>query len=279
MEKLRSCGVGCWVGQHFFGALAYADDVAILCPTISGLQKMIKTCEDFAKDWDLAFNSQKSICVAFSRRPRIVTIPMSLNGESLAWCRSVKYLGNYVSQDLREEEEISKKRGELFGRTNTLMATAQGTPDLVKSKLFLAQCCHLYGAEAWSLTDKDVPQMLTAINRCIRRIFDLPMRTHRRFLPIFAQCRPFADQIVSRMKKLSQKMKLSTRPVKFLARKCLHDCSSIAYGNMHAAHEFSQVVTSEDRAIVQAINELRNCPPEFLTADEISSFIFFLCTE
>jgi hypothetical protein len=90
--------------------------------------------------------------------------------DTLAWANSFKYLGNHLSRDLQEAEDVSKKRGELFGRTNLLLSNARGTPSCVISKIFIAQCAHMYGAETWSTADTRVPLLFTALNRCLKRI-------------------------------------------------------------------------------------------------------------
>ena len=48
--ELKKSGLGCHIGNRFFGALGYADDIVILCPTKNALKKMIKICENYALD-------------------------------------------------------------------------------------------------------------------------------------------------------------------------------------------------------------------------------------
>ena len=43
-----------------FNALAYADDIVLLCPTKEGLRKMIEICEAYAIEYDLLLNGSKS---------------------------------------------------------------------------------------------------------------------------------------------------------------------------------------------------------------------------
>ena len=38
---LSKAGVGCYIGQHFVGALAYADDLVIIAPTASALRRLL----------------------------------------------------------------------------------------------------------------------------------------------------------------------------------------------------------------------------------------------
>ena len=57
--KLKNAGYGCNIGNYFVGALGYADDIVLLCPTKEGLRKMIKICEFYAAEHDLIFNGKK----------------------------------------------------------------------------------------------------------------------------------------------------------------------------------------------------------------------------
>ena len=38
LERLREHPAGCRVGSKYFGAIAYADDVTLLCPSVEGLK-------------------------------------------------------------------------------------------------------------------------------------------------------------------------------------------------------------------------------------------------
>ena len=46
--KLHDLGLGCHVGPIFAGSFGYADDVALVAPTLYAMDKMIKVCEIFA---------------------------------------------------------------------------------------------------------------------------------------------------------------------------------------------------------------------------------------
>ena len=45
LGRLEQSGVGCHIGGHFVGALAYADDVTLVAPSRSGICTPIKVCE------------------------------------------------------------------------------------------------------------------------------------------------------------------------------------------------------------------------------------------
>ena len=45
---LKTKGSGCHIGSHFCGAFGYADDIIVLSSSVSGLQSMLDSCNDFA---------------------------------------------------------------------------------------------------------------------------------------------------------------------------------------------------------------------------------------
>ena len=59
LNRLKSSGIGCHIGVHYIGALGFADDIILLCPTISGMRTMLNICEKFADEYDLIFNVNK----------------------------------------------------------------------------------------------------------------------------------------------------------------------------------------------------------------------------
>ena len=60
LNMLQQSGVGCYVGHHFVGALSYADDIALLAPTVSAARRMLDVCEHFADKFKVTFNGEKS---------------------------------------------------------------------------------------------------------------------------------------------------------------------------------------------------------------------------
>ena len=56
--SLKNTGVGCFGGGQFAGALAYADDIVLMAPSLSALRLMLVCCESFATSHGLLFNPQ-----------------------------------------------------------------------------------------------------------------------------------------------------------------------------------------------------------------------------
>ena len=73
--RLSRSGVGCFLGVNYVGALAYADDIVLLCPTPSAMRKLLSICDTFANEYDIKFTAQKSklLVVSPSNRHRQAT--------------------------------------------------------------------------------------------------------------------------------------------------------------------------------------------------------------
>ena len=59
IEILRNCNIDCRYGNHYMGVYWYADDLSLLSPTFTGLQKMLKICELYAKNYDIILMPKK----------------------------------------------------------------------------------------------------------------------------------------------------------------------------------------------------------------------------
>ena len=63
LQRLYKSGIACYTENVSVGALAYADDVVLLAATHSTMRRMLRMCEDFAKEFCVMFNPTKSMCM------------------------------------------------------------------------------------------------------------------------------------------------------------------------------------------------------------------------
>ena len=282
ITKLEAHGAGCWMSRYYCGALSYADDLTLLSPSLSGLRKQIKVCEEYAKLYGMTFNPTKTICVLFSRKPQ-ETVPISLGGHQLVWCKFAKHLGNYISSDLRDAKEVSMKRSDLIGRVNTVLGNLHGVPRESVMKVFRSKCCHYYGSQAWQLDQNCVKDFATMWNRCVRRLLCLPNRTHTRFLHGVADMVPPMTQIARMF--LSQVSSMSSSDncfVKFLFRRSQIFTNTIIARNMHVIQrdKLTEVasLSTIDKCTVQVIRELVFKDISILTSAEQMIILNDICT-
>jgi hypothetical protein len=55
--------VGCYIGGFFVGAFAYTDDVVIVAPSATALRRLLTICDEYAREYSIAFNAAKSNCL------------------------------------------------------------------------------------------------------------------------------------------------------------------------------------------------------------------------
>ena len=96
IKRLRDAGFGCKLAEKFFGCLLYADDIVLLAHSLNAIRQMLRICEEFASDFDMKFNSSKSVAMRIGDRFKVKCEPLILDGSELQFVESMKYLGGTV---------------------------------------------------------------------------------------------------------------------------------------------------------------------------------------
>ena len=65
------CSYGARLCPLFCGALAYADNISLVSPTVYGMQRMLNVCSVVAKEEGLVFNGKKSVATVFIWKRRL----------------------------------------------------------------------------------------------------------------------------------------------------------------------------------------------------------------
>ena len=173
--KLKRSGLGCRMGNSYVGALSYADDITLLCPSIRGLNKMLDICNSFADMYDIKFNANLMSEVLYLGKSRI------------EWVSSVKHLSNYANSDMTDKTDCDMKCSSFIGYVNKLIANFGYLQPFVLGNLFKTFCCSFYGSPLWGLNFLSFKKICTTWNIGVRSIFNLPYRAHTLFSwPIIA---------------------------------------------------------------------------------------------
>ena len=100
LERLKESGIGCYLSTSYVGGLAFADDVKMLCTTLSGMQLMYNICENYADEYNIKFNGSKSRLLLFKgRQYKASNKSLHVNGVALQSVDSVMDLGHAVSSN------------------------------------------------------------------------------------------------------------------------------------------------------------------------------------
>ena len=92
IEILKQKNVGCYIMSVFLAALIYADDMAILAPSIKGITCLLRICGEYCAEFDIGLNAEKSNLMLFGKKANNVH-DVELNGKALKWVEQCKYLG------------------------------------------------------------------------------------------------------------------------------------------------------------------------------------------
>ena len=95
ITRLSSSRYGYRLSGKSVGALAYADDTTLLCPSLHGLQKMVNICADFGTDYHVTFNDKKTNCIMFGTSAAWCKC-ISVNDNEIMWSNRVKHLGDVI---------------------------------------------------------------------------------------------------------------------------------------------------------------------------------------
>ena len=148
---LEGCNVGCSFSGKRLNHLMYADDLALLAPSISGLQDLIHVCEQFGVSHEVKFNVKKSAVMHFrSKLLRHATLPdVTLNGDVLQVTDTFTYLGNILKSDLSDDLDINRQRRQLYAQGNLLLRKFYMCNLDVRLRLFNSYCAPMYNVHLW----------------------------------------------------------------------------------------------------------------------------------
>ena len=238
LVKLKNNAVGCHVGNHYIGALGYADDLILLCPSVSGMRKMIKVCEDYANDHSILFNGKKSKYLVFGNYaydPKLVVnneiVPRSDNAIHLGHLLHTKDTNNALVEDaIKSFHQSFHGFISKFGDCNVS----------TKNRLFHQYCRSMYGSQIWQLTSEGTKNMCTQWRKAHRRVLTTPYRTHCDIIPLVADNVPiecFLDcKFLSFYKSI---IKSKNKMVKYIADINTYDYNSTLGKNMiHLIHKY-----------------------------------------
>ena len=110
LVQLRNAGIGCYIGNFFVGALAYADDLALLAPSANAMRTLLKICDDYSKQYSIVFNAAKSACLLVTSskcQPRRLQKPeFYIGGKLIDLVDEYAHLGHIISDCMDDKHDV-----------------------------------------------------------------------------------------------------------------------------------------------------------------------------
>ena len=228
----------------FYGAIAYADDVSLLCPSRHAVKYMLQIAKGFSDEYNVTFNHNKSNILVFENEN-----DKNDNFKNIVFDKSTithiergKHLGNIIGKD-SVIKNIETGIGDFYARVNMLLSNFPNVFPWIKYKLFKSFCMPLYGVQLWDLSSNRIQSFYVAWRKCIRRLLNLPYRTHCKLLNMVCNDLPVDMQIHKRFIKFFHSV--ITNP-----NKCIEMCGKLVMNG-------SQSITCHNLNYICALYSLR----------------------
>ena len=173
LSKLKDSQKGCYYLEYFAAAFFYADDMAILSPSLRGLGSLLKICGDYCLEWDIALNAKKSKNLYFGKRIEI-SHNVTLNGNAIEWVDQWVYLGVTLKSAKIFDCSINDRVKKFFRSANAIFRIDSRSNDMVMLQLVESHCVPIltYGIEVIHVANRDERRQLrVAYNSLFRKIF------------------------------------------------------------------------------------------------------------
>ena len=144
------------------GALGYADDITLTCPSLYGLNSMLDICNQFAKNNHVIFNTKKTICIKYGDAVKSQEYS-KLNDTCLSWGENVRHLGNFFDSKL----------------VNNVDSFHKCELKYIKGNLMKSHCCSFFPSFLWRYNSDGFNKICIQWNKSVRNFFELPNNTHR----------------------------------------------------------------------------------------------------
>ena len=204
-ECVSDSGLGCSFKRYCMSIFMYADDLILLAPSVSALQRLLHVCE-YQLEWlDMSINVNKSACIRIGPRHKVTCYNLvTLDGREIQWTNTVRYLGVYlVSAKMftcaidNAKKSFYRSFNCIFGKVGRV-ASEHVVVELLKTKCIPVL---LYGLEVCSLSKTQIRSLDYAILSCYRKLFNVKSSENVRFCMSMFNC----DDVDTLLTKRKQK--------------------------------------------------------------------------
>ena len=175
VPKIESIGIGCYLGSVCFSIFLYADDMLLLAPSISALQKLLTVCENELRDLDLSINAKKSVCTRIgSQCNKECCSILTADGKCLEWVDNLRYLGIFILRAKSFRCCFANAKKSFYRAFNALYGKiARSASEEVVLSLIKFKClpCLLYGLDACPVNKTEARSLDFPVTRILMKIF------------------------------------------------------------------------------------------------------------
>ena len=216
LKRKRS---GCWIMGYYRGIFGYSDDNWVLAPSLSALQDILITCEEYAASHNLRFSTDpnpakcKTKCIAFLTKARELP-SLYLCGNPLPWVDNFLHLGNRVSNKVNGGLlDMKQKKARYIDKNCSINQEFHFAHPITKMMLNKLYNCHFSGSQTWDLFSPEAVSFESTYNKSVRIMAGVPLQTHRYLIEPLSGMPPMKIQLIKGYLGFMNRVKESTKPV------------------------------------------------------------------
>ena len=183
MTQLSECKSGLRIGSEYFNCFAYADDVTLFSPTVTGLQDLINICHEYANKWRFRFGLCKTKCMVTGRVKFISEPRWTLNDNLIDNVSSLDILGSTFTSSGFSTLHVEKRIQKFDRAFYSLKESGLSYPGLnsgTKTMLYKTSCqpVLIFGCEALALSESNFNDLEKSQGHIVKQFCGLGKR-HR----------------------------------------------------------------------------------------------------
>ena len=203
--KDRSLGVE-WSGGNRLADLDFADDIALLSCTHTGLQEMTNELGKYGEKVGLRISCEKTkgMIIGEHQYP-----PITIGSHCIEYVENFQYLGSYISRAGETEVDVRARIGKAaatFERLRPIWRSGAISKNL-KMRLYqsIVLPTTIYASETWKKTAGITNRLNVFHRRCLRTILSISWRDHvtNEKLMKMAEMRDLQDIVIERRRRFA----------------------------------------------------------------------------
>jgi len=148
----------------------------LLSHSVNAIRCMLQICDEFAVDFEVKFNSTKSVAMRIGCRYNATCEPLELDGDTLKYVDSVKILGVCLIASIYFKCSVDHVKVKFYRVFNSIFSRRKAANSEMATVQLLKSYCLpflLYGSEAVGLSATNMHILDNCINRAMYRIFHI----------------------------------------------------------------------------------------------------------
>lgn len=269
IENVANTRIGCKIGSRMSNIITYADDIVLLAPSYTGLQKLIDISVNGAISLNLVFNESKSKCMIFRGKLKKIEglRPFTLNNKELEFVSSFKYLGYFIQENLNNSIDIDHCLRKFYKEFNIILRKFSFADSKIKLYL-LKQCClQIYGSDLWFCNKgsmNNLKQFGIAYHKAIKKILCLSSHESNHFACEIAKLMTFEHFLNSNLIFFAYRM--LEKPCNFIrkVKHCFQNSYLLreVYDILGSKYEIDSLLENDKDAIKARISYVQNHEPQ-----------------